>query len=100
MRGQAEPLYSGHGVPGASGNEQVEQWHRVLAWALLGLVALHVASVLHASWRHASLRHRMNLLRAMLSSTKNAAANDGVARAIASQAKRVHSVREPSECAQ
>ena len=95
MRGQAESLCSGHGVPGARRNERVEQWHRVLAWALVGLAPLHVAGVLHAS-----LRHRENLLRAMLSSTKNAAANDGVARAIASQAKRVHSVREPSECAQ
>ena len=56
------------------GDEQVEQWHRVLAWALLGLVALHVAGVLHAS-----LRHRENLLRAMFSGTKNAAANDDVA---------------------
>ena len=74
MRGQAESLCSGLGVPGASGNERVEQRHRVLAWALLGLVALHVAGI-----PHASLRHRMNLLRAMLSSTKNAAANDGVA---------------------
>ena len=56
------------------GDEQVEQLHRALAWGLLGLVALHVAGVLYTSWRH-----RENLLHAMISGQKIAAASDDVA---------------------
>lgn len=55
------------------GDEQVEQLHRAFAWGLLGLVAVHVGGVLYTS-----ARHRENLLHAMLSGTKNAAANDDV----------------------
>lgn len=56
------------------GDEQVEQWHRALAWGLLGLVALHVAGVAYTSWRH-----RENLVRAMLTGSKNGVAKDDVA---------------------
>ncbi len=56
------------------GDERVEQLHRAFAWGLLGLVALHVAGVAYTSWRH-----RENLVRAMLSGSKNAAAKDDVA---------------------
>ena len=49
------------------GDETVETIHRALAWTLLGLVALHLCGVLHAS-----LRHRENLVRAMFSGSKRA----------------------------
>lgn len=56
------------------GDERVEQLHLALAWGLLGLVALHVAGVAYTSWRH-----RENLVHAMLSGSKNAAAKGDVA---------------------
>ncbi len=56
------------------GDERVEQLHLVLAWGLLGLVALHLVGVAYTGWRH-----RENLVRAMLSGRKNAAAKDDVA---------------------
>ena len=55
-------------------DERVEQLHLVLAWGLLGLVALHLVGVAYTGWRH-----RENLVRAMLSGRKNAAAKDDVA---------------------
>ena len=56
------------------GDERVEWLHLVLAWGLLGLVALHVAGVFYTSWRH-----RENLVRAMLSGSKIAGTKDDVA---------------------
>lgn len=47
------------------GDASVEQAHRLLAWALLGLVVLHVAGVLFTS-----LRQRENLVAAMFSGDK------------------------------
>ena len=55
------------------GDETVERVHLALAWTLLGLVAAHIAGVLSTS-----LRHRENLVAAMFSGTKRAAANDDV----------------------
>lgn len=49
------------------GDEAMGQWHRGLAWALVGLVPLHLLGVLMAS-----LRHRENLVRAMLDGRKRA----------------------------
>lgn len=51
------------------GSEAVEDSHRWLAWTLLALVALHVAGVLYTS-----LRHRENLVRAMVDGMKRAPA--------------------------
>jgi len=53
------------------GSETVEDAHRALAWGLLALVALHLAGVIFAS-----VRHRENLVRAMIDGEK-AARNDG-----------------------
>ena len=47
------------------GDETIERFHVALAWALLGLVALHLAGVAYTS-----LRHRENLLRAMFGGSK------------------------------
>jgi cytochrome b len=47
------------------GSEAVEDAHRALAWALLGLVSVHVAGVLFTSWRQ-----RENLVAAMFSGVK------------------------------
>lgn len=49
------------------GSEAVEDLHRALAWALLVLVALHVAGVIATG-----LRHRENLVAAMLHGRKAA----------------------------
>lgn len=49
------------------GLEWVENLHDGLTWALIGLVALHVSGVIHAS-----LRHRENLAAAMLHGRKRA----------------------------
>jgi cytochrome b len=43
----------------------LEWTHRALAWSLVGLVALHVAGVVFSS-----LRHRENLIAAMLTGFK------------------------------
>jgi cytochrome b len=56
------------------GSEAVEEVHEALADGLLGLVALHVAGVAFASWHQAE-----NLVRAMWSGRKRAAALGDVA---------------------
>ena len=54
------------------GNEAVEDAHRALAWALLGLVLAHVSGVIFTG-----LRQRENLVAAMFSGAKRAPeAND------------------------
>ena len=49
------------------GSEAVEDVHRALAWGLLLLVALHLAGVIFTS-----VRHRENLVRAMIDGEKDA----------------------------
>ncbi len=49
------------------GSEAVEDVHRTLAWALLGLVMLHLAGVIFTS-----VRHRENLIKAMIDGRKDA----------------------------
>jgi cytochrome b len=49
------------------GSEAVEDVHRALAWGLLGLVALHLAGVIFTS-----VRHRENLVGAMIDGEKDA----------------------------
>ena len=56
------------------GDESVEQVHRALAWALLGLVAVHVAGVLFTGWQH-----RENLVASMLDGDKRAPEGDDIA---------------------
>ena len=56
------------------GDETVDMLHRVFAWGLLGLIAVHVGGVIFTS-----LRQRENLVRAMLDSDKRAAQGDDVA---------------------
>jgi cytochrome b len=56
------------------GSEAAEEVHEALADGLLGLVALHVAGVVFASWHQAE-----NLVRAMWSGRKRAAAPGDVA---------------------
>ncbi len=56
------------------GSEAVEDAHRTLAWTLLALVALHVAGVLVTG-----RRHRENLVAAIFSGRKRAAAGTDVA---------------------
>ena len=56
------------------GEPWLEGLHAVLAWLLLGLVALHVAGVAFTSWRH-----RENLVRAMVDGTKPAPRTGDVA---------------------
>ena len=56
------------------GDETVESVHRTLAWALLGLVALHLAGVIFAS-----LRHRENLIAAMIGGFKRGPRDDDMA---------------------
>ena len=51
------------------GDATVERVHRALAWGLLALVVLHVCGVVYTS-----LRHRENLIRAMLTGRKRAPA--------------------------
>jgi len=47
------------------GDAVIDYLHHALAWLLLGLIALHVAGVIFAS-----IRHRENLVRAMLDGAK------------------------------
>jgi cytochrome b len=55
------------------GYQWLFQLHAVLGWAVVGLVALHVAGVLVTGWRH-----RENLARAMLTGRKTAPGRDDV----------------------
>ena len=55
------------------GSAEVELAHRLLAWASVALVALHVAGVVYTS-----LRHRENLVAAMWSGRKRPATGDDV----------------------
>ena len=55
------------------GDERVEQAHAALAWWLLLLVVVHLAGVIFTS-----LRHRENLVRAMLTGTKREPAGHDV----------------------
>lgn len=50
------------------GDASVEAVHVALAWALLGLVCLHVSGALYTGWRH-----RESLVRAMFSGRKRSA---------------------------
>lgn len=50
------------------GDPDLEALHRLLAWLLLGLVGLHLAG----GGPHASLRHRENLVAAMIGGRKRA----------------------------
>ena len=56
------------------GSEAVEVAHRALAWTLLALVALHIGGVIFTS-----LRHRENLVAAMLDGRKRAPAETDIA---------------------
>lgn len=56
------------------GSEFLELVHTSLAWGLLGLIALHLAGVVFTS-----LRHRENLVRAMVTGRKPAPQGDDVA---------------------
>lgn len=56
------------------GSAPVSALHALLAWSLLVLIALHVIGVAFTS-----LRHRENLLRAMITGRKRAAAGDDIA---------------------
>lgn len=56
------------------GDATVEWVHRALAWWLLGLVVAHVCGVLFTG-----LRHRENLIAAMLDGRKRAPASDDIA---------------------
>ena len=56
------------------GDETVEQIHETLAWAMLGLISLHVAGVVFTS-----LRHKENLVHAMLTGRKPPAGKGDVA---------------------
>ena len=47
------------------GSDFMEETHEILANLMLGLVALHVLGVIHASWRH-----RENLVLSMLTGRK------------------------------
>lgn len=55
------------------GEEWVERLHSALAWSLLVLVSLHLIGVIFTS-----LRHRENLVRAMLDGRKRAPSKDDV----------------------
>jgi len=50
------------------GDALIGDLHHALAWALLGMIALHVAGVIFAS-----IRHRENLARAMVDGCKSSA---------------------------
>jgi cytochrome b len=56
------------------GSELLELVHTLLAWSLLGLIALHVAGVVFTS-----LRHRENLVKAMWTGRKMPPSGDDVA---------------------
>jgi len=49
----------------------VEESHRILAWTLVALVALHLGGVIFTSWRH-----RENLVAAMISGRKRVGGGD------------------------
>jgi cytochrome b len=51
----------------------LEWLHRALAWALVGLIALHLAGVAFTSWRH-----RENLVAAMITGRKPPASADDI----------------------
>jgi cytochrome b len=53
------------------GDERMDHAHQTLAWSLLGLIVLHLSGVLFTS-----LRHRENLVRAMLDGAKRAPGPD------------------------
>ncbi len=55
------------------GVEWVENLHETLTWACFGLIALHLAGVIHASWHH-----RENLVAAMLHGRKREPAGTDV----------------------
>ena len=99
VRGQREPRYIGHnplggwmvlallacvtalGITGWLyttdtfwGEAWLDNLHQALAWLLLGLAAAHVAGVVFTS-----LRHRENLVHAMVVGSKRAAGPDDVA---------------------
>lgn len=57
---------------GAFGGETAEELHEVIAWVLLGMVALHVVAVVFMS-----LLERENLVRAMITGDKPAARHPG-----------------------
>ena len=57
---------------GAFGGEAAEELHEVIAWALLGMVALHVVAVIVMS-----MLERENLVRAMVTGDKPAARHPG-----------------------
>jgi cytochrome b len=56
------------------GDATVERVHRVLAWAMLGLVVVHVAGVIFTG-----LRHRENLVASMFDGDKRAPAGNDIA---------------------
>jgi cytochrome b len=57
------------------GGDALEELHEVVSYAMLGIVALHIAGVLVSS-----LLHRENLVRAMITGRKPARANEGIRR--------------------
>jgi len=64
------------------GEEWLEELHEVLANGLLVLIAMHVAGVLLASWRHGE-----NLIASMISGRKRAAAAGDISRETAQPAE-------------
>jgi len=57
---------------GAFGGEGAEEFHEIVAWTLLGMVAVHVAAVMIMS-----VLERENLVRAMISGSKPAVRHPG-----------------------
>jgi cytochrome b len=57
------------------GGDALEELHEVVSYAMLGIVALHIAGVLVSS-----LLHRENLVRAMITGHKPARTNEGIRR--------------------
>jgi cytochrome b len=60
------------------GGEWLEELHEGAAFAMLGLVCVHIAGVVVSS-----LLHRENLVRAMITGRKSGAANQGIRRSYA-----------------